>query len=307
MTQNANTDDDRIDTQPTSDHISTILETIYIVPDSNTDATPEPEQAPQTPPVEEGEQRTVEIENIGDQEDGITRIERGFVVTVPDITRTEIVDVRTTCAGGDRQKKQLMTDGGSPTDDMGVFTSSKTDEWATPPEFLRPLAEAVGGFDLDAAAGAEESPIAESVYTEDDDGLAQPWFGTVWVNPPYSDMEQWTEKVVSELHRDDVDTILYLCKDDTSTNWWHTAVGEASAVGMIDYRLSFGGGSSSAPFASHVFVFGDVNNAVLDVLSRRGTVFTTDHIHEDTTQSKLVDESDRNRDDHLSLQTSDTL
>ena len=290
MTQNANTDGDRIDTQPTSDHTSTILETIYIVPDNNTDATPEPEQAPQTPPVEEGELSTVEIGDIGDQGDGIIRIERGFVVIVPDITRTEIVDVGTTCAGGDRQKKQPMTDGGKPTNDMSVFTSSETDEWATPPEFLRPLAEAVGGFDLDAAAGAEESPIAECVHTKDDDGLAQSWFGTVWVNPPYSDMEKWTEKVISELHRDGVDTILYLCKGDTSTNWWHAAVEEMSAVGMIDRRLSFGGESKSAPFASHVFVFGDVNNAVLDVLNRRGIVFTSDHIHEDTTQSKLVDD-----------------
>ena len=202
----------------------------------------------------------------------------------------EIVDVRTNRAGDDRQKKQLMTDGGDSTDDMSLFTSSETDEWATPPDFLRPLAEAVGGFDLDAAAGAEESPIAEYVYTEDDDGLAQSWFGTVWVNPPYSDMKKWTEKVISELHRDEVDAILYLCKGDTSTNWWHAAVTEASAVGMIDSRLSFGGESNSAPFASHVFVFGDVNNTVLDTLNRRGTVFTTDHIHENTAQTKLVDD-----------------
>ena len=202
----------------------------------------------------------------------------------------EIVDVRTNRAGDDRQKKQLMTDGGDSTDDMSLFTSSETDEWATPPDFLRPLAEAVGGFDLDAAAGAEESPIAEYVYTEDDDGLAQSWFGTVWVNPPYSDMKKWTEKVISELHRDEVDTILYLCKGGTSTNWWHAAVTEASAVGMIDSRLSFGGESNSAPFASHVFVFGDVNNTVLDTLNRRGTVFTTDHIHENTAQTKLVDD-----------------
>jgi hypothetical protein len=51
---------------------------------TNTDADLQAEQAPRTPPVEEGEQRTVEIEDIGDQGDGITRVERGFVVIVPD-------------------------------------------------------------------------------------------------------------------------------------------------------------------------------------------------------------------------------
>jgi len=63
---------------------------------TNTDATPEPEQAPQTPPVEEGEQRTVEIEDIGDQGDGITRVERGFVVIVPDTRQTERVTIEIT-------------------------------------------------------------------------------------------------------------------------------------------------------------------------------------------------------------------
>ena len=63
---------------------------------NNTDADPQPGQAPQTPPVEEGEQRTVEIEDIGDQGDGITRVERGFVVIVPDTKQTERVTIEIT-------------------------------------------------------------------------------------------------------------------------------------------------------------------------------------------------------------------
>ena len=63
---------------------------------NNTDADPQPEQAPQTPPVEEGEQRTVEIEDIGDQGDGITRVERGFVVIVPDTKQSERVTIEIT-------------------------------------------------------------------------------------------------------------------------------------------------------------------------------------------------------------------
>jgi predicted RNA-binding protein with TRAM domain len=35
-------------------------------------------------PVEEGEQREVEIENLGDQGDGIAKVERGYVVIVPE-------------------------------------------------------------------------------------------------------------------------------------------------------------------------------------------------------------------------------
>lgn len=52
----------------------------------------------QEPPVEKGEQRTVDIENLGEQGDGIARVERGYVVIVPDTepnerVRIEITDV----------------------------------------------------------------------------------------------------------------------------------------------------------------------------------------------------------------------
>ncbi|ELZ43728.1 hypothetical protein C464_16302 [Halorubrum coriense DSM 10284] len=63
---------------------------------NTTDADPQPEQPSQTSPVEEGEQRTVEIEDIGDQGDGITRVERGFVVIVPDTKQSERVTIEIT-------------------------------------------------------------------------------------------------------------------------------------------------------------------------------------------------------------------
>jgi len=42
------------------------------------------EREHQDPPVSEGEERIVEITEIGDQGDGLTRVERGFVVIVPE-------------------------------------------------------------------------------------------------------------------------------------------------------------------------------------------------------------------------------
>ena len=55
-------------------------------------------QPDQEPPVEKGEQRTVDIEDLGEQGDGIARVERGYVVIVPDTepnerVRIEITDV----------------------------------------------------------------------------------------------------------------------------------------------------------------------------------------------------------------------
>lgn len=48
------------------------------------------------PPVEEGETRVVEIEDIGEQGDGITRVERGYVVIVPDTEKGERVKIEIT-------------------------------------------------------------------------------------------------------------------------------------------------------------------------------------------------------------------
>jgi predicted RNA-binding protein with TRAM domain len=57
------------------------------------------EQTALSPPVEEGDQRTVEIEDIGEQGDGITRVERGFVVIVPDTEQGERVTIKISDVG----------------------------------------------------------------------------------------------------------------------------------------------------------------------------------------------------------------
>ena len=46
------------------------------------------------PPVSEDETRVVEIQDVGDQGDGITRVERGFVVIIPETDEGETVEIR---------------------------------------------------------------------------------------------------------------------------------------------------------------------------------------------------------------------
>lgn len=46
------------------------------------------------PPVEMGERRTVDIEDIGEQGDGIARVERGYIVIVPDTEVNERVTIK---------------------------------------------------------------------------------------------------------------------------------------------------------------------------------------------------------------------
>lgn len=62
-------------------------------------------------------------------------------------------------------------------------SKNTSDEWYTPPSIFNEL----GHFDLDPCAARKPLwKIADTNYTADDDGLSKPWFGRVWLNPPYS-------------------------------------------------------------------------------------------------------------------------
>lgn len=151
-------------------------------------------------------------------------------------------------------------------------STNSSDEKATPPYLTRRINRSIDGFNVDVAAGAEKSPIADERYTIEDDGLVMPWFGKVWCNPPYSEPHKWVNKASEEWSKDDVDLIVFLVKGDSSTNWWHDLYELASYVCFIDRRLSFGEGSNSAPFPNHIFTVGEPTDELLEELEDIGAV-----------------------------------
>ncbi len=53
-------------------------------------------------------------------------------------------------------------------------------------------------FDIDVAMPPGGVPWipAKRFYTKADNGLAQPWEGRVWMNPPFSDYSSWAHKFI---------------------------------------------------------------------------------------------------------------
>jgi len=149
-----------------------------------------------------------------------------------------------------------------------------SNEYGTPPQIIEPLKYAVGGqFDLDAATCKKITHIAKNYYTKEDDGLESPWFGRVFVNPPYSrEKKKWVAKARKELTKDRVEFIVFLCRGDSSTNWWHGLFEDASYVCFLDSRMKFIGAKSSAQFPSHIFVLGDAPSKLSDELDELGSV-----------------------------------
>lgn len=112
-------------------------------------------------------------------------------------------------------------------------------EWYTPPEVFEALAIS---FDLDPAAPAGGVPWvpAERSLSRRENGLAQPWAGRVWLNPPYGrGTAEWLDRLAR--HGDG----LALVFARTDTRWYQEIVRRATAMCFIAGRLSFIGGDGS--------------------------------------------------------------
>lgn len=129
---------------------------------------------------------------------------------------------------------------------------AETVEWPTPPEFFA-VVDAEFHFNLDVCATAENAKCAK-FYTLKENGLAQPWTGMVWMNPPYgSEIPRWLRKAYDVACAGEA-TVACLIPARTDTLWFH----EFCAAGEIRFlkgRLTFIGSEWPAPFPSMLVVF----------------------------------------------------
>jgi len=135
---------------------------------------------------------------------------------------------------------------------MNVHFSSATDLWATPQDFFDKYDDKFN-FTLDVCASPENAKC-ELFFTKEDDGLAQEWKGSCWMNPPYGrTIGLWMEKAYQSSLGGA--RVVCLVPARTDTAWWH----DYAMKGEIEFirgRLKFGGHANSAPFPSAVVVFG---------------------------------------------------
>lgn len=109
----------------------------------------------------------------------------------------------------------------------------ETNEWFTPSWLFERLGLT---FDLDpcTAPGGVEWIPATRHFSIEDNGLAQKWDGRVWLNPPYGpDTIAWLHRLAE--HGNGIGLVFAR----TDTAWWHRSVPRATAVCLLEGRITF--------------------------------------------------------------------
>jgi hypothetical protein len=120
------------------------------------------------------------------------------------------------------------------------MSSSSSFEWYTPSEFIELARKVMGSIDLDPAScdKAQKTVRAGTFYTLETDGLVQPWFGRVWLNPPYSKhlITRFIDKFISELPN--IEQAILLTDARTDTRWFRRLM-SVSTVCLTHGRIHF--------------------------------------------------------------------
>jgi transcriptional regulator with XRE-family HTH domain len=143
--------------------------------------------------------------------------------------------------------------------------SSNYQAWSTPPEILDKLYPMVDGeFDLDPCSTTRDKNLAtvkaKIHYTGEDgcNGLSLPWFGNVFINPPYGkSLKKWIKKAHDEAMMGNTKLCIAMIPARPDTNAWHNWIVNKADIFMLKGRIRFAaeGKNDVAPFPSAIVIW----------------------------------------------------
>jgi phage N-6-adenine-methyltransferase len=144
-----------------------------------------------------------------------------------------------------------------------LMFSSKSDNWSTPKDFYDKLNREFNfTFDPCPLGLTINEYDADGNLTRSDtiprfDGLSLSWNGSIFINPPYSNIRVFLEKGINSVLYGNATVCVFLVPARTDTKWFHELIylHEGWEVRFIKGRLKFGDGKNSAPFPSMLCIY----------------------------------------------------
>lgn len=135
-------------------------------------------------------------------------------------------------------------------------TSQQTVE--TPEDFLDAVRSRFGELHVDLACTPENAKAIVAHTLEADEKFAWSRYtrGTLWLNPPFSDIELFARRSAEHVDRFPQSRILMLSPASVSTNWFHDYVWNKARVLALNPRIRFVGHTHDFPKDMVLSVFG---------------------------------------------------
>ena len=156
-----------------------------------------------------------------------------MLAELPEPDRRAVLD--STAAAGDLKLVRA--------DAKYLHTSQARHEWYTPGEYIEAARDVMGGIDLDPASceAAQAMVQAGRFFSKEQDGLAQPWHGRVWLNPPFEAavIAPFVAKLIADFQAGGVEQAVILTDAATDTRWFHDLANTARIVCFTKGRITF--------------------------------------------------------------------
>lgn len=167
----------------------------------------------------------------------------------------------------------------------GRKINTNSQDWCTPPKYIKVIKEFFGGvIHLDPCSNERSIVEAENEYMlPEKDGLAASWdFPTIYVNPPYgidkirnTTIKDWLRRC-AESYLECGSEVLALIPVATNTKHWKRYIfGIANSICFLaDTRLRFinGKNDKGAPMACAMVYWGKDHQKFYDIFSQYGAV-----------------------------------
>lgn len=143
--------------------------------------------------------------------------------------------------------------------------SSESNEWYTPPVYIRSVRNVLGEIDLDPCSceKANETVMAAQIFTIEDQSQDLEWHGRVFMNPPYGTTEDkesraglFCRKLISEYEAGRVSEAIILVNSVHSQKWQKPLYN--FPVCFVDHRIEFVdqlGNANPNPTFGNIFVY----------------------------------------------------